>query len=245
MHCTVIFYRVGASHVHLRCYAEIDIFHVYNASGCSPNWCKSFQLDGNHVEGALTFEPPMLFAIGFIVLFTFSGFSGLMLGIVPADYQYQDTYMVVGHFHYSLVPGVYFAIIAGVYDWLPKWTGRMYCFKLANWHYWTSVISVNLTFLPMHFVGLAGMPRRIPDYALQFAEFNQIASIGACLFGLAQLIFVWLLIKTVFMKKGTPATPVVWEAAKGLEWSIESPAPYHGFMTPPHVPKEYRYDEHS
>jgi cytochrome c oxidase subunit I len=225
---------------------EVKIFFMFTTLLVAvPTGVKVFNWIATMWRGALTFEPPMLFAIGFIVLFTFSGFSGLMLAIVPADYQYQDTYMVVGHFHYSAVPGVYFSILAGVYYWLPKWTGRMYSHRLANWHFWLSTISVNLTFLPMHFVGLAGMPRRIPDYALQFTEFNQIATVGAFVFGVSQLIFVYILIKTVFMKQGSKVDSQVWEAAKGLEWTIDSPAPYHSFMTPPNVPKEYRYDEHS
>jgi cytochrome c oxidase subunit 1 len=104
----------------------------------------------------------MLFALAFLFLFTIGGFSGLMLAIVPADYQYQDTYFVVAHFHYVLVPGAIFGMMAGVYYWLPKWTGRMYDLKLATWHFWLSAIFVNVLFFPQHFLGLAGMPRRIP-----------------------------------------------------------------------------------
>ena len=117
-------------------------------------------------KGSLTFEPPMLFALAFLFLFTIGGFSGLMLAIVPADFQYQDTYFVVAHFHYVLVPGAMFAIMAGVYYWLPKWTGHMYDMTLGKLHFWLSAIFVNVLFFPQHFLGLAGMPRRIPDYAV-------------------------------------------------------------------------------
>src|SRR5439155_57187 len=120
------------------------------------------------------FQPPMLFALAFLFLFTVGGFSGLMLAIVPADYQYQDSYFVVAHFHYVLVPGAVFGIMAGVYYWLPKWTGRMYDLKLATWHFWLSAIFVNVLFFPQHFLGLAGMPRRIPDYAVQFTDWNMV-----------------------------------------------------------------------
>ena len=120
-----------------------------------------------------------------------------MLAIVPADYQYQDTYFVVAHFHYVLVPGAIFGIMAGVYYWLPKWTGNMYDLKLANWHFWLSTIFVNVLFFPQHFLGLAGMPRRIPDYAVQFTDWNMVSSIGGFGFGLSQLLFPYIIWKCV------------------------------------------------
>jgi cytochrome c oxidase subunit 1 len=131
------------------------------------------------------------------------------------------------------VPGALFSILSAVYYWLPKWCGRMYDESLGKWHFWMSFIGVSLTFFPMHFVGLAGMPRRIPDYALQFAEFNAVVTIGAFVFGLSQLIFVYNLYKTVIKKQGIPATDKVWDQPEGLEWEIPSPAPYHTFLEPP------------
>ena len=144
-----------------------------------PTGVKVFNWIATMFRGSITFETPMLFAIAFVVLFTIGGFSGLMLAIVPADFQYHDTYFVVAHFHYVLVPGSLFGIIAGVYYWLPKWTGNMYDETLGQLHFWLTFISVNLTFFPMHFVGLAGMPRRYPDYALQFADWNMVSTVGA------------------------------------------------------------------
>ena len=196
-----------------------------------PTGVKVFNWVTTMWKGAMTFETPMLFAIGFIVMFTIGGFSGLMLAITPADFQYHDTYFVVAHFHYVLVPGSIFAIMAACYFWLPKWTGNMYPETLGKIHFWLSTFFVNLTFFPMHFVGLAGMPRRIPDYSLQFADYNMIASIGAFGFGFAQLIFLYLIIKTI--KGGSKATDQVWEGAEGLEWTLSSPHPYHSFSTPP------------
>src|SRR5690606_41567896 len=108
-------------------------------------------------KGSITFETPMLFSIAFVVLFTCGGFTGLMLSIAPADFQYHDTYFVVAHFHYVLVPGAVFAIMAAVYFWLPKWTGHMYNMTLAKWHFWLSTIFVNVLFFPQHFLGLACM----------------------------------------------------------------------------------------
>lgn len=198
-----------------------------------PTGVKVFNWVATMFKGALTFETPMLFAVAFLVLFTMGGFSGLMLSIVPADFQYHDTYFVVAHFHYVLVPGAIFGIIAAVYYWLPKWTGHYYSETLGNFHFWLSAIGVNLTFFPMHFLGLAGMPRRIPDYALQFADFNRMASIGAFIFGASQLLFLFIVIKTI--RGGTKAPARVWEGAKGLEWTLSSPPPYHSFTTPPRV----------
>jgi len=198
-----------------------------------PTGVKVFNWVATMWRGAMTFETPMLFALAFVFLFTIGGFSGLMLAIVPADLQYHDSYFVVAHFHYVLVPGAVFAIMAGVYYWLPKWTGNMYDEKMGKIHFWLSAISVNLTFFPMHFVGLAGMPRRIPDYATQFAEFNAIATVGAFLFGLSQLMFAWNIYRCA--KGGKKASAEVWEGSHGLEWTVPSPAPLHTFDVPPVV----------
>jgi cytochrome c oxidase subunit 1 len=185
-------------------------------------------------RGAMTFETPMLFSIAFVVLFTIGGLSGVMLAITPVDYQYHDTYFVVAHFHYVLVSGAVFSILAAAYYWLPKWSGVMYDDFLSKMHFWCSLISVNILFFPMHFVGLAGMPRRIPDYALQFADINAIVSVGGFLFGFSQLIFLAVVVKCA-LKKGEPAPAKPWEGAEGLEWTVPSPAPYHTFDVPPKV----------
>jgi cytochrome c oxidase subunit I len=196
-----------------------------------PTGVKVFNWIGTMFRGSMTFEAPMLFAIGFIIMFTLGGFSGIMLSLAPADQQYHDTYFVVAHFHYVLVAGALFAIFGGVYYWLPKWTGYMYQETLAKLHFWLTLISFNLTFFPMHFLGLAGMPRRIPDYALQFADFNRIATLGALILGFAQLLFIYVVIRCI--RGGKPATTQVWEGAHGLEWTVPSPAPHHTFETPP------------
>lgn len=214
-----------------------ELFFMYTTMLIAvPTGVKVFNWISTMFKGSMTFETPMLFAIAFIVLFTIGGLSGLMLAIAPADFQYHDTYFVVAHFHYVLVPGSVFGIIAAVYYWLPKWSGKMYDEKLGQWHFWLSFIGVNLTFFPMHFVGLAGMPRRIPDYALQFADFNMLTSLGAFLFGTTQLLFVYILIKTV--RSGKSADQLPWEGARGLEWSVPTPAPYHTFTTPPDLERK-------
>lgn len=215
-----------------------ELFFMYTTMLIAvPTGIKVFNWVSTMFRGSMTFETPMLFALAFVFLFTIGGFTGLMLALVPADFQYQDSYFVVAHFHYVLVPGVIFSLQAAVYYWLPKWTGHMYNETLGKWHFWLSVISVNITFFPMHFLGLAGMPRRIPDYALQFTNFNQISTIGAFIFGFSQLLFLYNVISTI-RKKGTnkdTVTDRVWEGSHGLEWTLPSPPPYHTFSTPPEI----------
>ena len=198
-----------------------------------PTAVKVFNWTATMWKGSMTFETPMLWAIAFVFLFTIGGFTGLMMGIAPVDMQYHDTYFIVAHFHYVLVTGALFAIIAAFYYWAPKWTGHMVDERLGKIHFWWSVISVNVLFFPQHFIGLAGMPRRIPDYSLQFADWNMISSLGGFAFGLAQVFFIFVIIKTI--RGGKAATAEVWEGAHGLEWTIPSPAPYHTFETAPEV----------
>jgi len=199
-----------------------------------PTGVKVFNWVTTMWKGSMTFETPMLWALGFIVMFTIGGLSGLMLGVAPVDTQYHDTYFVVAHFHYVLVTGALYSIIAAFYYWVPKWTGHMYDEKLGKIHFWWSTIAVNVLFFPQHFLGLAGMPRRIPDYSLQFAEFNMISSIGGFAFGLAQVFFLYIVIKTI--KGGEKATDRVWEGATGLEFeNLPSPPPYHSFTEAPQI----------
>ncbi len=196
-----------------------------------PTGVKVFNWIATLWKGSITFETPMLFAIGFVSLFTIGGFSGLVLAVTPVDITLHNTYYVVAHFHYVLFSGAIFSIMGGAYYWLPKWTGHMYDETLGKVHFWLTAISFNITFFPQHFLGLAGMPRRIPDYAPQFTEFNQISSIGAFLLGFSQLLFLYVVIKCI--RGGVKAEAKAWEGAEGLEWTVPSPAPYHTFETPP------------
>ncbi len=198
-----------------------------------PTGVKVFNWVTTMWRGSMTFETPMLFALAFVILFTIGGFSGLMLAIVPADFQYHDTYFVVAHFHYVLVTGAVFAIIAAVYYWWPKWTGRMYNEKAGQFHFWWSAIFVNLLFFPQHFLGLAGMPRRIPDYNVAFADWNFISSIGA--FGMLVTLPMMFFILWQSKRAGVTAAAQSWEGARGLEWTVPSPAPHHTFQTPPDI----------
>jgi cytochrome c oxidase subunit 1 len=197
-----------------------------------PTGVKVFNWVATMWKGSLSFETPMLFALGFLFLFTLGGFTGLVLSITPVDVQLHDTYYVVAHFHYVMVAGALFSAFAGIYFWLPKWTGRMYNETLGKWHFWLSFIFFNLTFFVQHFLGLAGMPRRIPDYSLQFTDFNAISSIGAFGFGLSQLLFLYIVIKAIRSGEKAPQKP--WEGADSLEWTaLPTPVPYHSFEKPP------------
>ena len=201
-----------------------------------PTGVKVFNWVSTMWGGSLSFETPMLWAISFVILFTIGGFSGLMLALVPADFQYQDTYFVVAHFHYVLVTGALFGIIAAIYYWWPKWTGRMYNETWAKVHFWWSMVFVNVLFFPQHFLGLAGMPRRIPDYNVAFADWNMVSTIGA--YGMFLTPIMMFVILRSSLKSGARASQHVWEGTHGLEWTVPSPAPFHTFETPPVIHNE-------
>ncbi|RBP53084.1 cytochrome c oxidase subunit I [Arenicella xantha] len=211
-----------------------ELFFMYATMLISvPTGVKVFNWVTTMWRGSMTFETPMLYAIGVVFLFTLGGLSGLMLAITPADFQYHDTYFVVAHFHYVLFSGAVMAMMGGTFFWLPKWTGHMYNETLGKFHFWLTAIFFNVTFFPQHFLGLAGMPRRYADYPIQFTEFNQVSSIGAFGLGLSQLLFVYIIVSTV--RGGKKATAEVWDNPEGLEWTVPSPAPFHTFDTPPTI----------
>ena len=198
-----------------------------------PTGVKIFNWLATMWRGSMTFETPMLYAISAVALFTVGGLTGVMMAITPADFQYHDTYFIVAHFHYVIFAGSVLSMFGAVYFWLPKWTGHMYNETLGKWHFWLTVIAFNVTFFPQHFLGFAGMPRRIPDYAQQFTEFNMVSSIGAFVLGFSQILLLINVVRTI--KAGQQASDQVWEGAEGLEWTLPSPTPYHTFVTPPKV----------
>jgi cytochrome c oxidase subunit 1 len=184
--------------------------------------------------GSIDFKTPMLWAVGFIFLFTVGGVTGVVLANAPLDTPIHDTYYVVAHFHYVLSLGAVFGIFAGFYYWIGKMSGRTYPEWAGKLHFWLTFIGVNLTFFPMHFLGLQGMPRRIPDYPDAFAGWNYVASIGAMVSFSATLLFVAIAIYTIGWGKKVGAN--YWgDGAQTLEWTVSSPPPFHTFETLPKV----------
>ena len=218
-----------------------QLFFMYSTMLIAvPTGVKVFNWIATMWKGSMTFETPMLFAVGFIFVFTIGGLTGVILAVAPIDIQLHDTYYVVAHFHYVLVAGSLYAMFAGYYYWSPKWTGVMYSETRGKIHFWWSLISFNITFFPMHFLGLAGMPRRYADYPMQFADFNAIASVGAFLFGFAQVYFLLFVVVPAMRGKGVAAKQNPWvdetgKGAEGLEWEVPSPAPFHTYETPPRL----------
>jgi len=211
-----------------------ELFFMYSTMLIAiPTGVKIFNWLATMWRGSMTFETPMLYAISAVALFTVGGLTGVMMAITPADFQYHDTYFIVAHFHYVIFAGSVLSMFGAVYFWLPKWTGHMYNETLGKWHFWLTVIAFNVTFFPQHFLGFAGMPRRIPDYAQQFTEFNMVSSIGAFVLGFSQILLLINVVRTI--KAGQQASDQVWEGAEGLEWTLPSPTPYHTFVTPPKV----------
>ena len=199
-----------------------------------PTGVKIFSWIATMWGGSIEFKTPMLWATGFILLFTIGGVTGVVLANAGVDVVLQDTYYVVGHFHYVLSLGAVFAIFSGFYFWFPKITGYTYNETLGKLHFWLTFIGVNVTFFPMHFLGLAGMPRRIADYPVAFAGWNFVASIGAFTAGFGTLIFLVVLAEAFARKRLAGDNP--WGVgATTLEWTLPSPPPFHTYNELPRI----------
>jgi cytochrome c oxidase subunit 1 len=199
-----------------------------------PTGVKIFNWLGTMWGGSIQYKTPMYFSIGFIAMFIIGGLSGVMHASPPADTQQNDTYFIVAHFHYVLFGGSIFALTSGAYYWWPKMFGRLLDERLGKLHFWLMLIGFNLTFFPMHFVGLNGMPRRTWTYPaeLGFETLNQLETAGAFVLFLAFSVFLVNIFKTWRGPRNAPADP--WNGAT-LEWAIPSPPPEWNFAEAPVV----------
>ena len=199
-----------------------------------PTGIKIFSWIATMWGGSISFETPMLWAIGFIIMFTLGGVTGVVLSNAGVDTIMHDTYYVVAHFHYVLSLGAVFALFAGFYYWFPKMSGRMYNEFLGKLHFWVFFIGVNVMFFPMHFLGQDGMPRRYPDYPDAFAYWNHIASLGYVIMAVGMVFFFVNVIISLIGGKKAADNP--WgEGATTLEWTLSSPPPFHQFETLPEI----------
>ncbi len=199
-----------------------------------PTAVKIFNWLATIYGGKLNLKVPMLFALGFIAMFLIGGLNGAALAVVPFDYQVTDSYFVVAHIHYVLFGGTAFGIFSGIYYWYPKFTGKLLNERLGQWHFWLSLIGMNLTFFPMHILGILGMPRRVYTFPgdLGWNELNLLASIGAFVIGVSVLVFLYNVVLT--MKSGQLAGDDPWDAFT-LEWDTSSPPKKYNFLEIPIV----------
>ena len=200
-----------------------------------PTGIKIFSWLATMWGGSIEFKTPMLWALGFIFLFTVGGVTGVLLANAGVDTAMHDTYFVVAHFHYVLSLGAVFALFGGFYYWIGKMTGYQYPEWAGQLHFWITLIGVNITFFPQHFLGMAGMPRRVPDFPDAYAGWNLVSSIGSYITAAGMLVFLYVLY-CVFVANRVrcPANP--WgEGATTLEWTVSSPPPFHTFEDPPYM----------
>jgi cytochrome c oxidase subunit 1 len=204
-----------------------------------PTGIKIFSWLATLWRGVLHLDTPMLFALGFLTTFSLGGISGVMLAMIPFDIHVSSTYFVVAHIHYVLFGGSLMTIFAGVYYWFPKMTGRMFDERLGKWHFWTTFVFFNMTFGPMHILGLQGMPRRVATYAAKFADLNLFISIMSLGLGFSTLLFVYNMVTS--WRGGTRAVANPWRGMT-LEWQVSSPPPIFNFDRVPTIvggPYEY------
>jgi len=235
-HCRPVDDGMGAPHVHHGCRAAAVLL-IHDLPDRRANRGQVLQLGRDHLARADTFEPAMLFILGFLVVFLFGGLTGVILASPPLDFAVSDSYFVVAHFHYVLFGTVVFCMFGGFYFWWPKWTGKMLDHTLGTWHFWTVFIGFNMTFLVQHWIGVEGMPRRVVHYLGlpgSVTTLNQISTIGSLILGASTFIFLYNIYKThKYGERVTADDP--WGFANSLEWATSCPPPRHNFTSiPPH-----------
>ncbi|MEJ1990770.1 MAG: cbb3-type cytochrome c oxidase subunit I, partial [Maritimibacter sp.] len=204
-----------------------------------PTGIKVFSWIATIWGGSIEFKTPMLFSLGFLMLFTIGGVTGVVLSQAGVDRMYHDTYYVVAHFHYTMSMGAAFTIFAGIYYWIGKMSGRQYPELAGKIHFWLFFIGVNLTFFPQHFLGRQGMPRRYIDYPEAFAYWNQLSSIGAFISFASFLLFIGIMVYTLFAGRRVTQNNYWNEYADTLEWTLSCPPPEHTFEI---LPKREDWD---
>jgi cytochrome c oxidase subunit 1 len=235
---TLLSIAVWAHHMFVTGAVNLPFFSFMTFLIAVPTGVKFFNWIGTMWGGSLSFETPMLWAIGFLVTFLFGGLTGIILASPVLDYQLNDTYFVVGHFHYVVFGTVVFAMFAGFYFWWPKFTGRMLDEKLGKVHFWLLFIGFHTTFLVQHWLGVEGMPRRIATYqaADGLTTLNVVSSVGAFLLGASTLPFLY----NVYVSSRSPKVEVddPWGWGRSLEWATSSPPPRHNFTKLPRIRSE-------
>ena len=229
---------VWAHHMYATGAVLLPFFAVMTMLIAVPTGVKFFNWIGTMWRGKLTFETPMLWAIGFMVTFLFGGLTGVILASPPLDFHVTDTYFVVAHFHYVVFGTVVFAMFSGFYFWWPKFTGRMLDERLGKAHFWMLFFGFHMTFLIQHWLGVMGMPRRYGDYAVEdnFAWMNQVSTIGSFLLAASTLPFLW----NVYRSTRSPLVMVddPWGYGNSLEWATSCPPPRHNFVSLPRIRSE-------
>jgi cytochrome c oxidase subunit 1 len=225
---------VWAHHMYATGQVLLPFFAFMTMTISVPTGIKFFNWVGTMWRGQLTFETPMLWALGFLVTFLFGGLTGIILSSPVLDFHVTDSYFVVAHFHYVVFDTVVFAMFAGFYFWWPKFTGRMLDEGLGKIQFWLLFIGFNVTFFPQHQLGLDGMPRRIADYLPEtgWTDLNLLSTAGSLLIAVAVLIFVWNFVTS--LRLGPPAGDDPW-GGHTLEWATSSPPPHHNFHRLPPI----------
>src|SRR6266498_1431597 len=231
---TALSLTVWAHHMFATGAVELPFFSITTEMISIPTGVLFFNWLATLWKGKIRLEPPMLFALGFVAMFLIGGIDGVWMASPAVDFALTDTYWVVAHIHYVLFGGTLFGIMAGMYYWFPKITGRMLSRRLGLWHFWLQLAGFNLTFFPMHVLGLRGMPRRVADYAPErgWSFLNLLATAGAFLIAVSVLVFLVNVFRTLRQPRSAPADP--W-AGNTLEWATSSPPPPHNFDALPPI----------
>ena len=230
---------VWAHHMYVTGSVLLPFFSLMTMLIAVPTGVKIFNWVGTMWRGSVTFETPMLWAIGFLITFVFGGLTGVILASPPLDFHVSDTYFVVAHFHYVVFGTVVFAMFSGFYFWWPKWTGRMLNERLGKIHFWLLFIGFHTTFLIQHWLGVMGMPRRYATYQPQdgFTWMNQLSTVGAMILGVSMLPFIF----NVYVTARTAPRVTVndpWGYGRSLEWATSCPPPRHNFTSIPRIRSE-------